>query len=59
VLTETFHFIPQAALSAVIWVALLNLIDVSEFWKAWKHSKKDFWAMLITFILTLVYNTGI
>jgi len=56
-LTSAFHFIPLAALSAVIWLALLNLIDVTEFWKAWKHSKKDFWAMLATFVITLVYDT--
>jgi sulfate permease, SulP family len=58
-LTSTFYYIPTAALAAIVMVAVLNLIDPSEFWHAWKLSKKDFWVMLVTFVLTLVFDTEI
>jgi high affinity sulfate transporter 1 len=58
-LTKTFYFIPQAALSAVVMVAIAGLIDFHEFWVAWKLSKKDFFVMIMTFIFTFVYDTEI
>lgn len=38
---------------------MLNLLDLMEFWYAWKLSKKDFFAMLATFVITLVFDTEI
>jgi MFS superfamily sulfate permease-like transporter len=58
-LTSTFQYIPNAALAAIIWVAVYQLISISEFWEAWKHSKKDFFVMFVTFIFVFVLNTGI
>ena len=58
-LGETFHYIPKPALSAVIFVAIYGLISITDFWEAWKHSKKDFLIMSITFIFVFVFETGI
>lgn len=59
VLTDSFYYIPYAALSAIIWVGITNLIDVRDFWNAWKYSKKDFFTMTITFLVTLIFETSI
>jgi SulP family sulfate permease len=59
VATKTFFFIPQAALAAVIWVALYNILGFTEFWEAYKSSFKDFFVMLITFVITFVFDTSI
>lgn len=59
VLTESFYYIPYAALSAIIWVGITNLIDIRDFWNAWKYSKKDFVTMTITFLVTLIFETSI
>ena len=58
-LTKAFYFIPQAALSAIVMVAVAGLIDFHEFWIAWKVSKKDFFVMFATFIFTFIYDTEI
>lgn len=58
-LSDTFFYIPKAALSAVIFVAIYGLISITDFWEAWKHSKKDFVVMAITFIFVFVFETGI
>ena len=59
VLTDSFYYIPYAALSAIIWVGITNLIDIHDFWNAWKYSKKDFFTMTITFLVTLIFETSI
>jgi high affinity sulfate transporter 1 len=58
-LTKAFYFIPQAALSAVVMVAVAGLLDFHEMWVAWKLSKKDFLVMFATFIFTFVFDTEI
>jgi SulP family sulfate permease len=58
-LTRTFQYIPNAALAAIIWVAIYNLICITDFWNAWKHSKKDFFVMLTSFIFVFVFNTEV
>ena len=58
VLTPYFYFIPSAALAAVIWVALYNLMSFTEFWEAWIHSKKDFWIMIVTWLITFIVETS-
>jgi MFS superfamily sulfate permease-like transporter len=57
-LTESFRYIPNAALSAVIFAAIYNLVNVSDFWEAWKHSKKDFLTMLVTCTIVFVFDTS-
>lgn len=56
-LASAFYYIPSSALSAVIWVAVINIISVSDFWEAWKHSKKDFCVMVVTFLCTFFLDT--
>lgn len=57
--TETFYYIPNAALSAIIWVALFGIVKFSDYWYAWKHSKKDFFTMIVTSVFVFVFNTEV
>ncbi|MFM1895513.1 MAG: hypothetical protein RLZZ385_587 [Pseudomonadota bacterium] len=59
--TPLIYWLPKATLAATIIVAVTSLIDFSLFTKAWKVSRADFAAMLITILLTLVVGveTGI
>jgi MFS superfamily sulfate permease-like transporter len=58
-LTGTFYWIPNAALGGVVWIAILNLLDPLEFWKAWMFSKKDFFVMFATFMFTFLCSSEI
>ncbi len=58
VMTSFFYYIPYAALSAIIWLGITNLIDVRDFWNAFKYSKKDFFTMVLTFSITLLFETS-
>jgi MFS superfamily sulfate permease-like transporter len=58
-LTSTFYYIPLAVLGAVILMAVLNLIDITEFKQAWRLSKNDFLVMVVTFLTTFLLNTEI
>jgi sulfate permease, SulP family len=58
-LTTSFYYIPNAALSGIIFTAVTNLISPSDFYEAWVHSKNDFFTMLVTFAITLVYDTSL
>jgi MFS superfamily sulfate permease-like transporter len=58
-LTPTFFFIPNAALAAIIWVAIWPLINFVDIWNAWRYSKKDFFLIILTFGLEFVFNTEI
>jgi len=58
-LAKEFYYIPNPALSAIIWVALTPLISPPDLWQAWKHSKKDFLVMLITGVMTFAIDTEV
>jgi MFS superfamily sulfate permease-like transporter len=58
-LTGSFYWIPNSALGAVVWIAILNLIDPLEFWRAWKLSKKDFFVMLVNFVFTFLFSSEV
>jgi len=58
-LTTQFYYIPNAALSAIIWVAITDLISFGDFWRAWRHNKLDFVVMFVTFFFVFVLDTGI
>jgi MFS superfamily sulfate permease-like transporter len=58
-LTDALQYIPQAALAAVIFVAIANLLHFKDFWHAWKYSKKDFFTGLVTLIFSFVFDTSI
>lgn len=48
VLTPAFHHLPKAVLAATILAAIWKLADVSETWQAWKYSRADGAAAVLT-----------
>jgi len=58
-ITNSMYYIPKAALAAIIFASIYNLISFADLWEAWKHSKKDFITMLATWIMVLTFNTEI
>lgn len=46
--------LPQATLSAIIMVAITRLIDMDMLKEAWRYSRDDFAAFLLTFMCTLL-----
>ena len=57
-MTPQFYYIPQAALSAVIFLALQSLVNFGDLWEVYKHNKKDFVVMLTTLLLTFTLETS-
>jgi SulP family sulfate permease len=52
-LTPLFHDLPKAILASVIMVAVFGLIDVAEVGRLWKTDRRDFAALIVTFVATL------
>lgn len=52
-LTPLFYYLPKAVLAAIIMVAVVGLIDVTEFKKLWKVGHYDRYMYLATFAGTL------
>ncbi|MEQ9467977.1 MAG: sulfate permease [Ekhidna sp.] len=52
-LTPIFYYLPHAILAAIIIVAVSNLFDLAYAKKLWKHNKKEFSILLLTFLVTL------
>ena len=59
--TPLLYFLPQAALAAIIVVAVANLIDVETLREAWIYNKADAASLIVTFaaVLTLGIEVGI
>ncbi|HMQ05787.1 MAG TPA: solute carrier family 26 protein [Saprospiraceae bacterium] len=55
-LTGLFYYLPKSILAAVIMVAVFGLIDTKEPQNLWKTDKNDFFMLIITFIVTLVFG---
>lgn len=53
-LTPLFVYLPNAALAAIIVVAVAGLLDMSEVKFLWRTDRLDFYLMLLTFGATLV-----
>lgn len=58
-LTPFLFYLPTATLAATIIVAVLSLIDFSILSKTWQFSKSDFWAVLITLVITLLQGVEV
>lgn len=60
-MTPLFYFLPQAALAAIIMVAVFSLIDIQTLRHVWRYNKADAASMLITFaaVLAIGVETGI
>ncbi|WP_416885349.1 SulP family inorganic anion transporter, partial [Marinospirillum sp.] len=52
--TGWLYYLPQAMLSAVIFVAVMSLVDWKQLPYLWHYSRSDAWAWLATFIGVLV-----
>jgi SulP family sulfate permease len=52
-LTPLIYFLPTATLAATIIVAVLSLVDFTMLKHSWIYSKRDFWAVIVTMVLTL------
>ncbi len=53
-LTPYLYYLPIATLAAMILVAVISLIDIDAIKRSWQYSQKDFSALLLTVILTLL-----
>jgi len=53
-LTPLFYYLPSAALAAVILVAVYKLLDFREAWRIFRIRRVDGYALLITFVFTLL-----
>ena len=54
-LTPLLYHLPQAALGAVIIMAVINLIKFKPIVHAWKVEKHDGIVAVVTFVLTLIF----
>jgi sulfate permease, SulP family len=59
VLTPLLHFLPQATLAATIIVAVLGLVDLTILRKTWDYSRRDFAAVAVTILATLVFGVEV
>lgn len=55
-LTPIFYHLPKTILSAIIIVAVFNLINVKEARRLWKANNLDFWLLLATFLATIFFG---
>ncbi|WP_457650305.1 SulP family inorganic anion transporter [Profundibacter sp.] len=58
-LTPALYYLPKAALSSIIIVAVLSLLDLSMLRKTWAYSKTDFLAVAVTLLATLGFGVKI
>ncbi|UHQ55925.1 SulP family inorganic anion transporter [Microbulbifer sp. YPW16] len=55
-LTPYLYYLPKATLAATIIVAVLTLVDFSILRKTWNFSRSDFFAVLVTIVVTLLFG---
>ncbi len=55
-LTAPLYYLPFATLAALIIIAALTLVDYQILAKAWNYSKRDFAAVVVTFLMTVIYG---
>lgn len=58
-LTPLLYFLPKATLAATIIIAVVSLIDFSILKKTWMFSRSDFYAVLVTIVITLSFGVEI
>lgn len=54
--TSAFYYLPKAILAAIILLALPGLIEHKEAIRLWKFHRSDFFLMLATFLVTLIFG---
>ncbi|MGF1637643.1 MAG: SulP family inorganic anion transporter [Cyclobacteriaceae bacterium] len=55
-LTPLFYYLPATVLSAIIIMAVKNLIDLKEPLRLWHADRRDFYMLMVTFIVTLGFG---
>ncbi len=55
-LTPLFYFLPKTLLSAIILLAVRNLIDFREAVELWRNDKREFLILIVTFISTIGFG---
>ncbi|WP_054113474.1 SulP family inorganic anion transporter [Marinagarivorans algicola] len=58
-LTPVLYYLPKATLAATIIVAVISLIDFSILKKTFRYSMSDFYAILVTVLITLFFGVEI
>ncbi|WP_406827585.1 SulP family inorganic anion transporter [Microbulbifer sp. ARAS458-1] len=58
-LTPFLFYLPKATLAATIIVAVLSLVDFSILKKTWQYSPSDFFAVLVTIVVTLLFGVEV
>lgn len=60
-LTPLFYYLPQASLAAIIFIAIIGLIDFQTLQRMWRYNKADGLALLATLLTVLIVGvaTGI
>lgn len=58
-LTPYLYNLPKATLAATIVVAVLSLVDFSILGKTWRFAKGDYFAVLLTLVMTLAFGVEI
>jgi sulfate permease, SulP family len=55
-LTPLFYYLPTAVLAATIIVAVLGLVDVATFRRAWIYNRADAASLAVTFVAALAFG---
>lgn len=56
-----FHYVPKAALAAIVLIAVISIMDVRPLLDSWRYNTSDGAATLLTFLAVLLFNveTGV
>lgn len=55
-LTPVFYYLPKAILAAIVLLSVKSLFEYKEAINLWKTHRGDFFMMLATFIVTLIFG---
>ncbi len=58
-LTPILYYLPKATLAATIIVAVFSLVDFAVIRKTWSFSKSDFYAVMTTIVVTLLFGVEV
>ena len=55
-LTPIFFYLPSVVLASIIMVSVVNMIKTKEPRALWKTNRSDFWMLMATFLVTLIFG---
>lgn len=53
-LTPLFYYLPYATLAALIIIGVFGIVDFKQMWRIWRINRNEGFAMLVTFLMTLL-----